>query len=141
MRVLQALCGLSCLLCVLSSATGIASIEVADRVVITRHGEYGRLCAAIAALVLAAAVYGIQKRAVVVWALGWVALVTSFLSFVVTGLSMALQQPPPGREIMSIFIVIGGSVVTVFWGLWWKHQREYFGLHNDQEAEDKGKSY
>jgi hypothetical protein len=133
MRVLQALCGIFCLLSILSAVTGIASIEVTDHVVITRHGDLGRLYAVVLAAFLALAFYGVHRRAPIAWKLGWVVLGASFLSFLGTGLSGALRQPPPGRGIISSFIVIDGSMVTVVWGLWWKHQRGYFRPRNDPE--------
>jgi hypothetical protein len=113
MRVLQAICVLFCLLCILSAVTGIQSIIVADRVAITRHSDLGRLYAILTAALCAAAVYGIHRRAPIVWKLGWVVLAASFLSFVVMATPDALRQPPPGCWIISCFIVIGGAVVSI----------------------------
>jgi hypothetical protein len=126
MRVLQVFCAFLCLLSVLSAVTGIQSISVADRVVIAKHGGFGRIYSLFVAGVFAAAVYGIRRRAPIVWKLGWVLLAASFVSFVVSALPGALRQPPPGCWIVAAFILIGGLVVTVYWGWWWKRQRDYF---------------
>ncbi len=128
MRILQALCAFFCLLSILSAVTGIESIAISDRVVITKHVGNGRLYAIIAAVLFAAAFYGVQIRTPIVWKLGWVVFAAVVVSSFVTVLSDSMSLPPPGCWIKSSFFVVGGAIVGVGWGLWWKRQQGYFTL-------------
>jgi hypothetical protein len=135
MRVLQALCVFFCLMGILSAVTGIQSISVADRVVITRHSDLGRLYSILVAAFNAAAFYGIQRRALIAWKLGWVVLVAAFMSFVASALPETTRLPPPGCWIVPCFVMIGGSVVVGIWGMWWKRQRGYFTRQQGRDLE------
>ena len=128
MRVLQAICVLFCLLSIASAVTGIQSIRAtSDGVAISRYSGFGRCYAIAAALVFAAAFYGIHRRSLVAWKLGWMVLAALTLGIVISALIDALKQPTPGHWMASCFMVIGGSAVAVFWGIWRKRQRGYFG--------------
>jgi hypothetical protein len=137
MRVLQAICALFCLLCIVSAVTGIQSVVATDRVVITRYGENGRLWAVATAMFFAAAIYGIQRRAILAWKLGWVVLATMFLRCATLALRGLLQ--PQHNWIDSCFLGIGGIVVTVVWGLWWNRQRGYFEPHDASNVQGRDK--
>jgi len=134
-RELQAFCVFFCLLSILSAVTGIQSITLTDRVVITRHTGLGRLYSILIGTLFAAAFYGIHRRSLIAWKLGWIALAASFVSFVALGLSNTLKLPPPGCWIVSSFVVVGGAVVIVLWGLWWKRQRPYFTPQQERDLQ------
>ncbi len=136
MRVFQAVCALLCLLSVFSAATGIQSVSITDHVAIVKQNDLGRAYALVSAAVLALAVYGIQKRAPVTWKLGWVVLAASFASFLLTALPGTTRLLLPGRWIASAFILVGTAFVSIFWGLWWKLQRDYFRPQQERDSEN-----
>jgi hypothetical protein len=76
------------------------------------------------ALLYASAAYGIQRSVPVVWKLGWAVLIISSLQFMIGGLSSVLRQP--GAWIGAAGILVGGALISVYWGRWWNRQRDYF---------------
>jgi hypothetical protein len=71
--------------------------------------------------------FGIHRRALFAWKLGWGLLAAMFLQFLVDGGFSALQQPEADYPWVAFAaLVLGGSVVVAYWGFWWKRQKNYF---------------
>jgi len=129
MRTLKAICIVFCLLSVVSALTGIRSFHwsTSDGLNITRQGGLiNTLWSVFSSLLYATAAYAIHRRIPVVWKLGWVVLIVSFLEFTIGGVSSVLRQP--GRWIGAAGILVGGVLVAVYWGRWWNRQRGYFHI-------------
>jgi hypothetical protein len=81
----------------------------------------------VAALVYAAALYGIHKRTVMAWKFGWVFLAANYVGFVFQVHSSTLKVPQAGSPwVPTAAAAIGSAVVAVYWGYWWNRQRSYF---------------
>jgi hypothetical protein len=81
----------------------------------------------ISMLLAAAALYGLQKRTLIVWKLGWCYLVASYLSWLRATLSSIRKIPPADHPMVAYAaVVIGGATVAVYWGFWWNRQKNYF---------------
>ena len=81
----------------------------------------------LSALFFGAALYGIHKRMVTVWRLGWVCLGAGYISWLRQCVSLTrtvAQADHP--KVAFAAAAIGGTLVTFVWGLWWKRQRGYF---------------
>lgn len=78
----------------------------------------GRVWVLSQSMMLAAAAYGIQRRAVAVWWLGWVALVLGAVSIVRSAFSS-----PPALPLAVLPIPL---LVVGYWAFWWYRQRSYF---------------
>ena len=71
--------------------------------------------------------YGIRRRLTVAWSLGWVILIATFSWFLVEILTSIRQKPQSGGGgTAAIPAAIMISVVAIYWGRWWKRQKEYF---------------
>jgi hypothetical protein len=94
---------------------------------ITGRGILAAIGLLVIALMCAVEFYGIHTRAVFAWKLGWVILTAGFLRFLVDGGSSALQVPETDHPWVAFgAVMVGGSVVAVYWGFWWKRQKDYF---------------
>ena len=69
---------------------------------------------------------GIHRKAPLTWKLGWGVIVALYLWFVISSLSVILQQPEPHRWILCCSVVAGGLLVMLYWGFWWWRQKSYF---------------
>lgn len=70
--------------------------------------------------------YGVHRRLAVAWKFGWVILVASFSWFLAQTLASLRQAPQSGGWIASVVMTIMISAVAVYWGRWWKRQKNYF---------------
>jgi hypothetical protein len=78
-------------------------------------------------LLLAAALYGLRKRTLMVWKLGWCYLAGAYFSWLFTGLSSTRKISAADRPMVAaVAVVIGGAIVAVYWGFWWNRQKNYF---------------
>jgi hypothetical protein len=138
MRMLKWICILFCLLSLVGAFSDIHGVYWSYRgvpgspaarstLVVTKENGFGAALASIfGALFFAGAAYGIQRRAPIVWKLGWGVLGINFLAFVIRGLSIVTKSPQPERWIFSAAILLGAAGVTAYWGVWWKRQKPYF---------------
>jgi hypothetical protein len=79
------------------------------------------------ALMCAVEFYGIHTKAIFAWKLGWVILTVLFLRFLADAGSSALQVPKNDSPWVAFgAVMVGGSAVAVYWGFWWKRQKDYF---------------
>jgi hypothetical protein len=128
MRTLKIVCVFFCLFSLASALTGTRAIDWSyGGLHITKQAGIGvMLWSVFNALLYASAAYGIQRRVPVVWKLGWAVLIISSLQFVIGGVSSALRQS--GGQIGAAGVLVGGVLVTVYWGRWWNRKRDYFHI-------------
>ncbi len=70
--------------------------------------------------------YGIRRRLAVAWKFGWVIMTASFLWFLIETLASIKQEPQSGGWIYSAVTTIMISAIAIYWGRWWKRQKNYF---------------
>ena len=83
-----------------------------------------------------AALYGIQKRSVTAWRLGWAYLGAGYISSVLQIRSLTRTVPEADSPRIALAVTVtGASLGFLYWGLWWKKQRGYFknSPHNNAE--------
>ena len=128
MRAAKVACGLACVFSLwrfFAIIHGIRSSQTDS--LFTGHGILAAIGLFIIASMWAVEFYGIQTKAVFAWKLGWAILTTEFLQFLVVGGSSALQVPKTDHPwVVFGAVMVGGSVVAVRWGFWWKRQKDYF---------------
>jgi hypothetical protein len=74
-----------------------------------------------------AAVYGIHKRSLVAWKLGWIVIAAGLTEFLVSALSAISKIPRNDHPVVAAAaVVVGGTAVALYWGFWWKRQKSYF---------------
>ena len=78
----------------------------------------------LSALFFGAALYGIHKRTVTAWRLGWVYLGGGYISLI-RSLTRTVPEGGSPRIFLAV-AVTGASLVFLYWGFWWKKQRGYF---------------
>lgn len=127
MRALKLICAFFFAVSVLSIFQGIGRINSASSSIATRHSVFITILSFVQAIFWIGAFYGIQKKSLIAWKLGWVVIAFGFLEFLILGLSVTnkLSQTDSPR-IASISIVVGAGIVVVYWALWWKKQKSYF---------------
>jgi len=90
-------------------------------------GALGMIWLLVMASIYAVEFYAIHTQAAFGWKLGWGILAATFLQFLVLGGSAALKVPEaeyPWAAFASV--VVGGSLVAIYWGFWWNRQKNYF---------------
>jgi hypothetical protein len=73
------------------------------------------------------AIYGIQKKALIAWKLGWGAIAAELLAVLDAAFSVRSRIPStdsPG--VAAAAAVVGGTAVVLYWAFWWNRQRSYF---------------
>jgi hypothetical protein len=76
--------------------------------------------------------YGLHKRLVIAWKVGWIILAAWFLQILFSGLSSTLRLPGSGRWIATIGVILGAGLFIVICGRWWRQQRWYFGVLSNE---------
>jgi hypothetical protein len=110
---------------VLSLITGIQSIYTTRTgTVITYWHGYWRLLALGQAAVIALALYGIYRRYLLVWKIGFVAWYLGAAYFILQAWRSLLPQPYGwvGATAVTVFT----PFVALFWAAWWRRQRDWF---------------
>jgi hypothetical protein len=81
----------------------------------------------LSALFCGAALYGIHKRTVTAWRLGWVYLGGGYISSVLQIRSLTRTVPEADSPRIALAVAVtGASLVFLHSGFWWKKQRGYF---------------
>jgi hypothetical protein len=133
--VLKIICILFCLLSLLSIVPGIHSIHSQHFEFLSgSHGPLRLFISLLNAVLFAMGFYGIQRRLLIAWKLGWYVFTIFLLEWFGSSLSSSLTSPQPGSRIASLSIVIGGLCVAAYWGLWWKRQKSYFSTAPSKKA-------
>ncbi|HVZ53168.1 MAG TPA: hypothetical protein VG986_14470 [Pseudolabrys sp.] len=136
MGLLKTLAVLFSLLCVAGAISGIQSVSFTTSGATGSHLNFATLNIAARiwtfalAIVLALFAYGIHIRAKKTWKAGFVLMGLNYIYFVV-GATIATYRAAPIKDVPSFWLPIGlvivlGTAVGVYWGLWWKRQRPYF---------------
>jgi hypothetical protein len=138
LEVLKIICVLFCLVLVASAFTGIHAFHwstgiapgspSATNMAVARDNSFaGALWSAIRALFYAGVAYGIHKRALVAWKLGWIVIAGQLLYLPVWALSVTSKIPrSESPKVAVAAIVVGGTAIALYWGLWWNRQKAYF---------------
>lgn len=84
-----------------------------------------------------AALYGIHKRTVTAWRLGWVYLGAGYILWLLQCRTLTHTVPEADSPQVAVAAAaIGGALVAVYWGLWWKRQRGYFKTNIQNNAQN-----
>jgi hypothetical protein len=98
----------------------------------TKHGIIGTIISLGLAFFWACAFYGVRNKAPMAWKLGWGAIVVGLLEFLYKALSSTTRIPETDHPwVASAAVIVGGSAVAFYWGLWWKRQKPYFAPRSD----------
>src|SRR5208283_1976906 len=128
MRTAKIACALACLFSLVGfivTILGIRSPQTGS--LFTGHGILAAIGLLVIALMWAVEFYGIHTRALFAWKLGWGLLTLAFLWFLVAAGSSALEVPEIDHPRVAFgAVMVCGSVVAVYWGFWWKRQKDYF---------------
>jgi len=137
MNVFKVLVFFSALIVLTSAVTGVRGFhkDQVGNMVITEHTALGRGETILVAAVAVAFLYGLHTRALLTWKAGWGLLILSILGGIANATvflprDAALNNPPRPPHW---FFLIGGCAVGVYWGLWWKNQRDYFRSRAENE--------
>ena len=125
--IFKVLLVLGCVGSIISATTGIASVSTtAHGTVVTYHTPTSRLISVGLAVVFATFCYGLHRRWVAVWRIGFILLVLGCLNFV-WGMWVTSRLDPHFPPVVPlVFGAFGGGAVTVYWWTWWYRQRPYF---------------
>ena len=128
MRAAKIACALACVFSVvrfIAVIRGLRSSQTGS--LFTGHGIVAAIGLLVIALMCAVEFYGIRTKALFAWKLGWVLLTAAFLQFLVVAGSSALEVPEIDHPWIAFgSVMVGGSVVAVYWSFWWKRQKDYF---------------
>ena len=73
------------------------------------------------------AVYGIHKKALIAWKIGFSVIAAALLAFLISALSAAAKIPSndhPG--VAAAAVIVTAAALALFWSFWWKKQKSYF---------------
>jgi hypothetical protein len=128
MRVAKIACALACVFSLvqfIAMIRGIGSPQSSS--LFTGHGILAAIVQLVIALMCAVEFYGIHTRALFAWKLGWGILAAMFLRFLIVAGSSALQVPEIDQPWVAFgAVMVCGSLVAVYWGVWWNRQKDYF---------------
>jgi hypothetical protein len=89
----------------------------------TAHNRFDAVCGIVGTIVWPAALYGIHKRKLATWKLGFAWIVFGSCAFLIRALSVTAGLPRNlDHRIVFPFIVISALIVTIYWGRWWYRQ-------------------
>ncbi len=122
MRILKFMCLVFCVLSVLFIIAG--RVPIRDVPIELAYASLN-----------AAAFYGIQKRAPIVWKVGWIVLAFGLLDFFIEALSFTRRMPEASHPwVFRTFILVSGTLVGLYWSFWWRRQKSYFWPRTDPES-------
>jgi hypothetical protein len=134
MRVLMALFLIVAVLFFAEAITGIQSVHTSStsETIVTYARWHERLLALALAALHALAFYGIYRRYVLAWRLGFIAWYFSGALFIFQVWWSLWSQPYGwvGAAVATVF----APFVVLYWASWWRRQRPYFSAHGDQQT-------
>jgi hypothetical protein len=74
--------------------------------------------------------YGIHKRSIYVWWVGWAVIAQSVLAVLWSALPFTFGLPANEKWIATSAVLLGFGLVGGYWALWWKKQRSFFIKNN-----------
>jgi hypothetical protein len=123
-QVLKILCLLAC---VTSLVGAIFPVHLSHVQPVVPQDHLHRAISLVNGLLLGALSYGIHRRLVIAWKLGWVLLILLFSESLADILRSILQQTPElGGWIASCVVAVLIAGVAAYWGRWWMRQRDFF---------------
>jgi hypothetical protein len=112
---------------IISAVSGVSAISFTPgNTEITKHDWNGRLIALGFAGVFALAWYGIHRRYLATWWLGWLVFFGILGDCLYGSLTFAFGLPASERWVLLGGIILIVTLVLGFWASWWKRQRAYF---------------
>jgi hypothetical protein len=117
MRILKAMLVVACVM----SAISIF------RPIVLPGGTFGIVSSIIDTAVFGCAIYGIHRRAPLMWKLGFAIIIGLGAQFLIQSLIIwsSIGRAATAR-LESGFLTIATLAVTMYWLIWWKRQRPYF---------------
>lgn len=131
LNTLRSFCFLISLSCAAAALGGIHAVSVRPSGTTIAHLTIpGRISAFALAVAYAAFAYGIHIRARAVWKAGFILLTLGYVYSVVGAVTATYHSArPPSISsfwLPTALVVLIGTAVTVYCGLWWKRQGSYF---------------
>jgi hypothetical protein len=109
------------------AVAGIGSFEFStEGSSVSSLSTSGRVVVFVQSIVLAGAAYGIQRRAIAVWWLGWVVLGASLVSTILSAFS---SRPSLPLAVLPFPLLLIG-----YWAFLWSKQRYYFARDEDAQT-------
>lgn len=137
MRLLKIFLAFFCALSVVDFIVAASGIHLSYEGTYSKHLVMAE--SLVSMFLLAAALYGLRKRTLMVWKLGWCYLVAFYLSWLFTGLSSTRKISPEDSPMAaSAAVLIGGAIVAVYWGFWWTRQKNYFTSAKPRQGDQHG---
>jgi hypothetical protein len=139
MRALKIICVLFCLISLarfVAIVHGIRSPQTGSPVTIL--SVVAAIWSLVFALMWALEFYGIQRKTVFAWKLGWGILAASFLQFLALAMSSVLKLRDTEHPwVAFVGVLVGGSLVALYWSSWWERQKGYFTAHSPKVLAEK----
>jgi hypothetical protein len=116
------------------AVSGIQSVHTSSTsgTVVAYARWYERLLAFALATLHALAFYGIYRRRMLTWRLGFIAWYLAGALFVFQAWWSLWPQPYGwvGAAVATVF----APFIVLYWASWWRRQRPYFSVHGDRET-------
>jgi hypothetical protein len=118
MRILKAMLVVACIMSAISIFRPIVLLD----------GTFGIVSSIIDTAVFGCVFYGIHRRALLMWKLGFVIIVGLGAQFLMQSLTIwsSIVSKATNARIEFGFLTIVTLAVTTYWLFWWKRQRSYF---------------
>jgi hypothetical protein len=128
MRILKIICILLSLLSIAGVIHGAYMIHSAPAASAKMKHSVRATIESVALVVFwACAMYGIQKRTLITWKIGWAVIVGQLLALPVWALSVTSTVPKTDHPgVAAASVIVGGAAVAAYWSLWWNKQKGYF---------------
>jgi hypothetical protein len=127
MPTLKIVCLVFCAMGVASAVSGVSAVSLTPgHTEIGRHDGTGRIVALGLAAAFALAWYGIHRRHVATWWLGWFLFFAILGDFLYGTLLFAFGLSGGERWAVLGGIALIVLLVFAYWASWWKRQRAYF---------------
>jgi|SRR5690348_11767690 len=136
MRMTKIICVVLCALSVFGIVrNGVILRSALANGASTSHALLGISASSALAIFWAYALYGISRKAPIIWKLGWIVIIGAYLIFTVRASQSILKvQEPTDRWIQLLFIVIGAGAITGFWCYFWAKQKGHFVPRPSQQS-------
>lgn len=126
-EVLKAVFVLACVLSLIGFIPGLHSVRTEHFQFVSNHGLISHLLSLGYAVLFGIGFYGIHRRMLLAWKVGWFYLGFFYLSSIVPAIAASWTTvPASNRWIALSAVVVMFSAVAVYWGNWWKKQKPYF---------------
>jgi hypothetical protein len=129
MRTLKIVCLFFCAMGIASAISDVSAVTFTPgHTEIAGHDWSGRVIAVGLAGFFLLAWYGIHRRHLATWWLGWLFFFGLLGDFLYASLTFAVGLPAAQRWVLVGGIVLIVMLVFGYWASWWKRQRAYFDV-------------